>query len=251
MLKRIISLLDPKEVLPSLRLTCKTFEVAAYERFVSAFVQERYHCIFCQESWANLERLLDSDSPFTARLQSVVLTTNCLGQADSQDIQLAPIQSEGSIEGAQLQACIAHVLSESKSLKRRAVFPDERYIKSILFVLKERYPRVLIKYDLFRNQRTEFDDLATQRAFFSGGLVRRKPNPSSHNLAALRQGCGGSSSRLGTKAAVFFILCVFRFRNSTDGDIKPDFVSTKSSGFVETALMCATQLRSLELSFAG
>lgn len=46
-------------------------------------------------------------------------------------------------------------------------------------------------------------------------------------------------------------LCVFRFRNSTDGDIKPDFVPTKSSGFVETALMCVTQLRSLELSFAG
>lgn len=83
MLQRITSLLDPKEVLPSLRLTCKALEVAAYERFVSAFVQERHHCIFYMESWPHLQKLLNSDSPFTAWLQSIVLTTNCLGQADS------------------------------------------------------------------------------------------------------------------------------------------------------------------------
>jgi hypothetical protein len=71
---RITKNLHRTEALPALRLTCKALEYITFDRFAQTFEIVRC-CIFYEERWLSLKKLLEKPSRISRRVRWVEFTT--------------------------------------------------------------------------------------------------------------------------------------------------------------------------------
>lgn len=102
LLTRITDELE-EESLSTLRLTCKTLEIATFDRFAATFTY-RHCCIYYETRWTSLKSFLRGSSIRLLRaMHHLTFTTMPLEGYDFDEVQLAPGHQFTRIRDAQIQ----------------------------------------------------------------------------------------------------------------------------------------------------
>lgn len=77
LIRRVTSFLDT-EMLPAIRLTCKAFEDATFDRFADIHFAHLYCCIFQPTAFHRLKDILQNSPTLKTRIRRVTLADNAL-----------------------------------------------------------------------------------------------------------------------------------------------------------------------------
>ena len=158
MLQRITENLHATQVLPALRLTCKALDSITFDRFAQTFDTVRC-CIFYEERWLSLQRLLGKPSRIMNRIRWVEFTTCFFEHVDFRKVPLALNHNDGvpAINGN----FRTYTESQAAAVQGRPI--NVALIGRVLRDLKRVFPHIEISYRMSDNQSIGFEHLRTQR----------------------------------------------------------------------------------------
>lgn len=92
------------ETMIALRLTCRTLELATFDRFVATYFGVRQCHILSMSSWVEFQKRLRDCPRLAHRARRVVLNTNVLATCYKKELQLAPARRFNNVASAQNDA---------------------------------------------------------------------------------------------------------------------------------------------------
>jgi hypothetical protein len=162
-LQRITNRLHGTQVLPAVRLTCKTLEHITFDRFTKNAFGVVKCCIFHEASWLSLKALLSRPSRITSKIRVIEFTTSFLGDISETTMQLAPNQPDSSQYSAQVRACWTYACSQGDAIVKPL---NVALVARVLHDLKHILAQVVITCRMGDNQGPSFAHLSPDRDVF-------------------------------------------------------------------------------------
>jgi len=167
MLQRITNQLHRTQALPALRLACKALDNITFDRFAQTFKFVRC-CIFYEQRWLSLKRLLEKPSRITSRIRWVEFTTCLFEDKDFSKVPLALNHDDGVLATALYKNHKAYVESQAAEIQGPI---NVALFGRVLSDLKRVFPHIEIGYRISENQGEGFEHMRAQRDILPTMLI--------------------------------------------------------------------------------
>jgi hypothetical protein len=160
MLQRITNNLHRTEALPALRLTCKALDNITFDRFAQTFEVVNC-CIFYEERWLSLKKLLEKPSRITSRIRWVQFTTDFFESAEFDTVPLALNHDDVHLPVALNNTYMTYAESRAAAIQPAPI--NVALFGRIFLNLERVFPHIGVCCRMSDNQGEGFEHLRAQR----------------------------------------------------------------------------------------